>query len=1150
MKTAPVVQRQTGSGRLTSFLAFYSLLSLFAFLTAPAAPPPAAPPWYVKKATWSETMAASREALARRPNAAAAQPIPDFGLADFTATAWIRTTRGGAILAKARPEGRWEPQGKAFFVRGGKLCFDIGWVGAVTSKRTVGDGKWHHVAVAKAGNTFKLFADGRPDNSRALAAQGDIDGSVLILGNASSDFPQPHGFDGDLDEIRIYPRALSDAELLAEAKGTPAAQRVQPAAAWPMDGDTRNAMAGAAGAVGGGQAQKYVAGKRGQALHLDGKGRVVVPVEDFAALWAQLEADFPSPDEAQQMAWEREDGIWNLTWNAGAWGELARRYAAATRREGTPADALSEEPAKMIKDEDGVALERKAYYGARAREDYLKALKEMNLEGLKKAIQAMAEDAQSRMPLLPGAAQDHPRQGRPTLALVYDFISTKVRSQGAPLPAAAAAEFRRELAQLRREILLKNNPLIDFDKILFFKRKTSQANHYYTDFINGCKYFGVSLCTLTLRDGKVAEILPESMRGGIITHFDLSCDARRIVFDYKPEIGKGFRIYEIGVDGGGLRQLTFDPPDEAERIHKYRFDKAYWHHTDDMQPCYLPGGAICFVSTRCEYGILCDAPDLFTTTILYRMDKDGRGITPLSNSSVSETFPSVMNDGRILYTRWEYVDKGGSAVKCLWAMRPDGTGSVEVYGNDINLPDTFHQGRAIPGHDNLFVCIGAPHMPFGVGTVLRLDINHPLRTRQPMTYLTPELDITTEFGFTHNRGGKWVQDLKGPFYMDPYPLSENFYLVTHNPDREWSDVAGYALTLLDAFGNKVEIYRDPESSCWEPVPLRPRPEPPVLPSIVAPDPAAPGEGVLTLNDVYQGMEGVARGTVKYLRVMEQVPRPWASRRGWQDGLKDATYQEHAAISLDGALGLKVLRGIVPVEADGSASFTVPANRNLYFQALDENFMEVQRMRTYVTLRAGESRSCIGCHQGRGEAPTPQKPLAMRRAPSPLAPQPGEAAPRVIDYRLDVQPIWDRHCIQCHGGAAPKAGLDLHGTMTTLFSASYENLMERKAIKYIGELTPKTGNIDYLPPYSLGAAVSPLVKQLKAGHHGVKLTREEWVKLTTWADANVQYYGSYYGKRNLAFKGDPDFRPNPTFEDAISRTAPQWVKWDHDYRADQ
>ncbi|MHC4181177.1 MAG: hypothetical protein ACYSWU_27075, partial [Planctomycetota bacterium] len=533
----------------------------------------------------------------------------------------------------------------------------------------------------------------------------------------------------------------------------------------------------------------------------------------------------------------------------------------------------------------------------------------LNLGGLRRAISHLADK--------------YPREYPHANAYLARLDAIERKLAGELAEPAAADQLLRETERLRNDALLKNHPLLKFDKLLFVKRYTYQSTHYYTDYIDGCEHFGGNLCVLSLADGKVTELVPQ-LEGGIFGRFDLSFDGRRVVFGHKPALGRGFRIWEVGVDGEGLRQLTFDPPNEQELIEKYRHRNmkqwvgrplVYTHHTDDMHPCYLPDGGICFVSTRCQRGILCDGPDVFTTTTLYRMDGDGRNMEVLSDSPVSEASPSVMNDGRILYTRWEYVDKADVVIKCLWAMRPDGTGSVEIFGNDITFPDTMLHGRAIPGHNNLFVVIGAPHMPLGAGTVIRLDINRPIRTREPMTYITPEVDILQEHGYNHLRGGRWVRELTGPLYVDAQPLSEKFFLVSCNPDKVYNDVKAWGLYLLDEFGNRVLIHEDAEMSCWQPIPLRPRTTPPVLPP--AGDRQQPA--TLTMSDVYRGLEGVPRGTIKYLRVMETVPRPWAARRYW-DG--DEAYQQHAVVSLNGSLHVKRMHGVVPVEEDGSAHFQV------------------------------------------------------------------------------------------------------------------------------------------------------------------------------------------------------------------------------------
>jgi len=743
-------------------------------------------------------------------------------------------------------------------------------------------------------------------------------------------------------------------------------------------------------------------------------------------------------------------------------------------------------------------------------------LSKLNIEGLQKAIRYLAKKYDDQYPR----------------AAEYLERADELQEAAAKNPDAEAIdELANRVRGLAREALVDANPLLKCGKLLFVRRYTYQSSHYYTEYIDGCLNFGGNLCVLSLRDGKVTELVPE-LKDGIFGRCDLSFDGQHVIFGHKAKKGEGFRIWEVGVDGKGLRQVTLPPADEEARIDKYwqrdsaflRGRKAdYRHHTDDMHPCYLPDGGICFISTRCERGILCDAPDVLTTTTLYRMDADGGNIEVLSDSPVSEASPSVMNDGRILYTRWEYVDKADVVIKCLWAMRPDGTGSVEIFGNDITFPDTMLHGRAVPGYNNLFAVIGAPHMPMGVGTVLRLDINRPIRTREPMTYITPDVDIRSEHGFFHKRRGKWVRDTKGPLFTDVQPLDDKFFLVSCNVDRDCHDVSAYGLYLIDEFGNRVLIHEDEEISCWQPMLLRGRECPTVLPAMRTEPQKEPEPAMVLMLDVYEGLEGVRRGTIKYLRILETVPRPWAARRFW-DG--DSAYQQHAVVSMNTHLHIKRLHGIVRVEEDGSAFFKVPPDKNLFFQALDENFMEVQRMRTFIDLRPGEKRSCIGCHEMRKWAPAHRAMTAVRReAQEPFA-QPGETAPRAIYYPTDVQPILDKHCISCHNAEKNAGELDLSGELTTLFSRSYENILRKDLIKVWRENQPKTGDASVIPPYTLGSHTSRLITMIREGHEKVELSREEFIKLVTWVDANGPYYGSYFGRRNLKYKDHPDFRPVP------------------------
>jgi hypothetical protein len=395
----------------------------------------------------------------------------------------------------------------------------------------------------------------------------------------------------------------------------------------------------------------------------------------------------------------------------------------------------------------------------------------------------------------------------------------------------------------------RDNPLIDFEKILFVRRHTLNANHYYTEHINSRWMPGGNLCTLDVKSGAVEALVPE-LEGGVFGRFDLDFDAGHVVFAWKRGRDEGNRIYEIELDPatgrrvGALRQVTFPPENEAALVARYR--RGYHHGTDDMDPCYLPDGGIVFISTRCQYGVLCDAPDSFTSTVLYRMDRDGKNMQRLSNNSVSENAPSILPDGRILYTRWEYVDKGAVSVKCLWAMKSDGSGSVEVYGADIAFPPSMMYGRAIPGTHNQYVMLGAPHCPQNsFGPVIRLDMNKPIRTREPMTYMTPTVDIRSEGGFHFKQGDQWRADgsgRAGPLFREPYPLSATFFLVSYKAaGAQWSDPKAYDLALLDETGQVAVIYDDPEMSCFVAYPLRTRSRPAVTRSAV--DPKTAGQGL-------------------------------------------------------------------------------------------------------------------------------------------------------------------------------------------------------------------------------------------------------------------------------------------------------------------
>ncbi len=664
------------------------------------------------------------------------------------------------------------------------------------------------------------------------------------------------------------------------------------------------------------------------------------------------------------------------------------------------------------------------------------------------------------------------------------------------------------LQSLQRDAMLAH-PALKFDKLLFLKQTHRGVSIYTGHNAHGGP--GGNLCVLSIvppaaRDavapnGKVTELVPE-MAGGIFGRFDLSFDATKIAFCYTKEDGR-YGIYEIDIDpktamrvpGKSPRQLTFP-------------GSVY----EDMDPCYLPNGKIMFSSTRAHRCVLC-AP--VTATTLHVMDADGKNIRCVSAGQVNELAPCLLDDGRVAYTRWEYVDKGFGNAQSLWAVHPDGGGSDHVYKNTLVRPGAMINVRSVPD-SRQFVTIGVGHHGGLAGPVLLCDTRHNRRNSKAMTNINPEISYPGLYPMK-GKGGA------GRF-REPWPFSEKFFLVSHNAPSS-GEAKRFSLHVLDAWGNRAELYRDDNISCFQPTPLRPRPRPTEIPSVAKRRPA--GEtgdtATLFLRDVYQGLTGVERGRVKYIRVMEAQTLSWevAARGEGGPGM------QRAVVSYAADPAIKKMYGIVKVHEDGSAFFTVPAEKNLFFQALDENYMELQRMRTFLNLMPGENRSCIGCHELRSKAPNlaTANPQALDQPVQTLSPQPGDTGPRTIHYALDVQPTLDKHCVGCHGEKAPKGELDLTGELTRLFNRSYENLCQKNLVSLL-QGGYGSANLPAEPPMTFGSHQSKMVDRILQAPCKANLSREEFIKIVTWIDANVPYYGTHKGKKNSQSKDDANFRPIP------------------------
>lgn len=738
-----------------------------------------------------------------------------------------------------------------------------------------------------------------------------------------------------------------------------------------------------------------------------------------------------------------------------------------------------------------------------------------------------------------------------------------------PVPPIAESEIEFNPEAAKR--LLDNG----IEELVFIRRATFNGNHIYTEYVNSTWMPGGGLCVLDLKSGKVREIAPEFTKNGVIGWFDVSFDARKIVFDFKKAPLEGYRIYEIDIDGDNLKQLTFPPENEAELVKKFQRDRGYHHGTDDMDPCYLPDGGIVFVSTRCQFSVLCDSSDNFTVRNIYRMNADGSGMLALSYSALSEATPVLMADGRILYHRWEYVDKSAGNAKSLWAMNPDGTGSAEVYGNSISFPETMIQARPVPGSENKIVMLGASHCcpNNALGTVILVDKNKDIRSLEAMRYITDDVAAFHHNGFHFkNDAGEWVHDMTGVpgrLFRNPYPVSEKLYIVSHKPKGlAWSQPNGYDLSLLDENGKDMPLLRDDSVSCWQPYPLKAREKLPVPKSIIDSQLAEDGLARCVVTDIYTGMENVERGEVKFIRILEQIPRPWEARKPYGDDHAGTTHA-HSAVG-NGSLSVKVQHGIVPVDEDGSAHFLVPAGKAIYFQALDENCNAIQTERTYVNYMPGEVRSCIGCHETPNSIPDStvnRVPKALMRSASVPMPQPGQKESRLVfDYDRQIQPILDRNCIECHGKGNDSP--DLRGTHSETYSVSYRNLLQlgnAKDKQLLGyrfhrDEDAAMNGIEYIRPNRTGALSSPLaawlsgrekiegefpelqkyLDYLRKSHPDLKITKDELLVVSNWLDLNCLYHCSYWGRLHEKFRDHPNYRPEIPFEDVRLRTVPEIV----------
>ena len=661
-----------------------------------------------------------------------------------------------------------------------------------------------------------------------------------------------------------------------------------------------------------------------------------------------------------------------------------------------------------------------------------------------------------------------------------------------------------------RELAL-TNPLLAFDSLLFVKRAPGMFPHMSDQHYGWWSRGGGGVCVLEGFKSAAPRLrcLTSDMPLGSFMGPDLSFDGKKLLFAYcrfHPELAAEpnkadkanvpedafYHIYEMNVDGTGRRQLTRG---------KY----------DDFDARHLPSGDLVFVSTRKGTAIQCsdgfsestrdeDHPDSYVRCggdnfrpvpvfTLHGMDGDGRHLRPLSAFENFEYAPSVANDGRILYTRWDYIDRFNGHFFSLWSANQDGGNPQLVYGNYTVKPQVKIEARAIPGSSKLVFTAAAHHSIYG-GSLCLLDRSAGTEGDAPITRLTPEVPFPeTEANVDQ-------------YYANPWPLSEEFFLVS------WSDLKlpphcrateeqnprnASGIYLLDAFGNLELLYRDPDLSSASPMPVAPRQRPPVQASLAGSSEPVKGcgalEGRVLMQDVNRGLTGIAAGTVKALRVVAVPPK-----------VQPLMNQPSLGVSAEDPG--KFVLGTVPVEADGSANFRLPSGVPVFFQALDARGVAVQTMRTLTYVIPGQTLACVGCHESRDASPPAGRlALAATRDASPITPGPAGSWPLRFDQL--VQPVLDGRCVECH---RPKAKDAKAAQLDLTPGHAYDALLGFAD----GDLKTHAFERDASVPGEGTAANSKLWKLLSQpdGHAGVALDADSIARLLTWMDTYAQRSGHY------------------------------------------
>lgn len=637
--------------------------------------------------------------------------------------------------------------------------------------------------------------------------------------------------------------------------------------------------------------------------------------------------------------------------------------------------------------------------------------------------------------------------------------------------SAFAAEFAKSKPLADKSIvcvLRAQYPVDHHNTANIFQRGEINQNSWHKLAKGGSRLFKIDFDA----EGNPSQTMLLELPKGIIRDVEASYDASHILFSMRKSFEDSYHIYEMDLKSRKIKQLT--------RLAE----------VSDIDPIYLPDGDIAFASTRaakycgCNRHIMCN---------LYKMSPDGANITQIGNSIEFEGTPSITRDGKILYTRWEYVDRNFSGAQGLWTCNPDGTRHALYWGQETKNPAL--NGIQIPNSNKVAAILSSCH-DIAWGALAIIDKNIGVEGEKSVVKIFPE----SARKLIDKPGDKYADSMKAVKikYEDPEPISEKFILSSRQASEK-SQTMNLYLTDIES-GTDVLVGKSTEGMGLFDAKLLARRTPPMT--------AAPQRSYDTsekalayVSDVYEGthLKGVKRGDIKYLRIVENPPKLY-----WSGGYWENEGSQAPAMNYDD-YDDKIILGTVPVESDGSAYFEVPAEKFIYLQALDANGDMLQTMRSGMSILPGEIASCAGCHESRA-APPPaslRHSLALKRKPSKIKPTPAGATGSEFSYIKNIQPILDKHCVKCHDfGGKGSEKIVLCGDRGLVFNQSYLQLHSKKAISAIG-----AGPDAVVEANTWGAKHSKIVRMIRNGHSGVKMPESEFAVLRAWIDLNAPYYST-------------------------------------------